>query len=99
MSESTNLFQLLTQLRKEIETSQPDMLVNEQKPAFELQDVEVEAKFTVSGGGEAGIHIHVVKVGAEVKAEQVHTIKLKLKPTEAFLKVAGQTQNRPAPSR
>jgi hypothetical protein len=48
MSHATKLIDLLKELRKEIELSETEMLGNERSPAFELQDVEVEAKFTVA---------------------------------------------------
>jgi hypothetical protein len=97
-SDSPTIVQLLKQLRQDIETSQEEMRDQDQDAAFFLEDIEVEAKFTVSGSGKAGIQIHIVNIGGEVKSEHVHTLKLKLKPSEKYVKIAHGKTNRVAPN-
>jgi Trypsin-co-occurring domain 2 len=92
-----SLLELLRQLREAIKTSQVDL--DDRGTAFKLSEVEVEAKVTVSKAANGGLKFHVVTLGADVKREQVHTIKLKVIPTPLFVAIAGGSRgNRAAPS-
>lgn len=96
---SLKLFEMIDQLRQDILVSQAQMRGEGREPAFSLENVEIEAKFTVAGEGKAGIKFYVVTAGGSVKAEKVHSIKLTLKPTGDFEKVANTAvKPRPAPA-
>jgi hypothetical protein len=91
---STTLFDLLAQLREDIATSQTKL--DERGAAFVLQEVEIEAKVTLTKAGKFGLKLHVLTLGSDVKREQVHTVRLKVKPTDLFTRVAGDKPT-PAP--
>jgi hypothetical protein len=84
--EPEKLLDLLSLLREAINTAQVSL--EARGHAFNLSEVEVEAKVTASREGKAGIVFHLVTLGAEAKGEEVHTIKLKVVPTEAFKHIA-----------
>jgi hypothetical protein len=93
---SLKLFEMVDKMRQDILLSQAQMSAEGREVAFLLDSAEVEAKFTVTNEGKAGIQFYVVTVGGDIKSENVHSIKLKLKPTSEFEKVAGRI-NRAAP--
>lgn len=84
--EPATLLDLLSVLREAIKTAQVGL--DDRGAAFKLTQVEVEAKVTASREGKAGIAFHLVTLGAQAKGEQVHTIKLKVVPTELYKHIA-----------
>ena len=51
-----------------------------QLPLLMLDEVEIEAQVTVSAEGKGGVNIQVVQLGAGVKREGIHTVRLHLSP-------------------
>lgn len=54
--------------------------LDEKEPFFVLDEVELEAAFTLDVEGKAGAKLVVVDIGGSTSASQVHRVKLKLTP-------------------
>jgi Trypsin-co-occurring domain 2 len=67
---------MLRDVRAEIERSQALLRGEGKEPLFFIDKMEIEAEVTVGTEGEGGVTVlSVVKFGAKVEAEEVHTIK------------------------
>jgi Trypsin-co-occurring domain 2 len=78
------LLAFLKQLRREVEESQAAMTQSGVQPMFDLEGVELEAKVLARRDSKAdgGLRLYCVTIGGSQAraAEQVHTLKPKLKP-------------------
>ena len=83
------LIDMLTDLRTAIEGSQQSLRVDSKDALFRFETVEVEVNFVVekTKKGEAGVRWLFVTVGgqANYSTEQVHKLKMVLKPTSKAL--------------
>lgn len=82
MESGIPLRQMIQNLRAELNAAMQDG--EEQDLRFKLEDVELELKVCTSleAGANGGVKFWVLNFGANAKAksEDVHTVKLKLKP-------------------
>jgi hypothetical protein len=78
------LAELLGQIREEIEESRSNLRKSGKQPLMDWESAEIEISFTVaknaSGSGNAKFLVFAVEAGGDYKAEQVHRLKIQLKP-------------------
>jgi hypothetical protein len=78
------LAELLGQVRDEIEESRSNLAKSGGKPLMDWESAEIEIAFTVtkkvSGSGKAKFLVFALEAGGDYKSEQVHRLKLQLKP-------------------
>ncbi len=78
------LAELLGQIRAEIEESRGNLSKSGKKPLMDWESAEIEISFAVkkkgSAGGKAKFFVFAVEAGGEYKSEQIHRLKLQLKP-------------------
>ena len=78
------LAELLAQIGVEIEESQSNLSKSGKKPLMDWESAEIEISFAVkkkvSGGGKAKFFVFAIEAGGEYKSEQLHRLKLQLKP-------------------
>lgn len=77
ISPSLGLKQVLEQLKKEIRELQQKAV---DEKMFELEEVEIELSLGIKGTVKGEVSVWVISMGAEVSAESLHKVKLKLKP-------------------
>ena len=64
-----------------------EALRNDSIPLFVIDEVTVEVNFVLSGKGEGGFDLLVVKAGAEVGEERVQKAIVKMKPIVPYERV------------
>jgi Trypsin-co-occurring domain 2 len=83
-SDGIGLAQLLGQIRAEIEESRSNLSKSGKEPLMDWESAEIEISFAVKKKGGAGAKakflVFAVEAGGEYKSEQIHRLKLQLKP-------------------
>jgi predicted nucleic acid-binding Zn finger protein len=86
------LAEMLRALRSELLEAQQSVQESGQPALLNLEDAEVEIKFTVKKGGSgkvgADVYFFAVELGGKYDTEQVHRLKLKLHPIKGGISVA-----------
>jgi len=81
---SIGLADFLTQIRSEIELSQQNLKAQGKIAMLNLDSAEVEVSFgvkkEVTGSGGVEFYIFAIEAGGGHKSEEIHRLKLKLKP-------------------
>lgn len=57
-------------------------------PLFVVDEVTLEVNFVLTGEGEGGFDVKVVKAGAKVTEERMQTVTIKMKPLVPYNKLA-----------
>lgn len=78
MNESIGLAELVFQVKRELMQRAP--AGTDPVPLLSVEDVDLEIKIGVTKQGKAGVQIYVLQLGAEGKLEEVHTVRVKLRP-------------------
>ena len=63
-------------------------------PLFVIDEVTLEVNFVLTGEGEGGFDVKVVKAGAKVTEEHVQTATIKMKPLVPYNKLAEEFAKR-----
>lgn len=63
-------------------------------PLFVIDEVTVEVNFVISGEGEGGFDLQVVKAGAKVAEERVQKAIVRLKPLVPYERVRERLEER-----
>jgi hypothetical protein len=83
-SNGIGLAELLFQLRGELDKAQEKLRTSGEAPAIDWESAEVEISFGVAkeAKAEGGVDFYVFSIGGggKYKSEQVHRLKLQLKP-------------------
>ncbi len=83
-SNGIGLAELLFQLRGELDKAQEKLRTSGHAPAIDWESAEVEISFGVAkeAKAEGGVDFYVFSIGGggKYKSEQVHRLKLQLKP-------------------
>ena len=82
---TVKLSELIHWVKKELLSD--NALKNDPVPLFIIDEVTVEINFTLSGEGEAGFDLVVVKSGAKVAEERVQKAIVRMKPLIPFERV------------
>lgn len=85
---TVKLSELIYWVKKELfEDAAPEV---EQAPLFIIEEVTVEVNFVLTGGGEAGLNLHVLKAGTKVGEERVQKAVVRMKPVVPYEKVVAR---------
>lgn len=63
-------------------------------PLFVIDEVTLEVNFVLTGEGQGGFDVKVVKAGAKVTEERVQKATIKMKPLVPYNKLAEEFANR-----
>lgn len=83
--DSVKLSELIYWVKKELLSK--ESFEEDTMPLFMIDEVTVEVNFVLSGEGEGGINLQVVKVGTKVSEERVQKAIVKLKPLVPYERV------------
>ncbi len=73
-----SLMELIYWVKKELLSN--EVQENDPAPLFVIDEVTVEVNFVISGEGEGGFDLQIVKAGAKVGEERVQKATVRMKP-------------------
>jgi Trypsin-co-occurring domain 2 len=78
VSDSIGLNELIYQVKRELLCPSPEDV--DPVPIFAVDEIQLEIAVTVRKEGQGGINIQVLSVGGAVASEDVHVVRVTLKP-------------------
>ena len=86
--DTVKLSDLIQWVKKELLSN--EVFRDDAVPLFQIDEVTVEVNFVLTGEGEGGFDLRVVKAGAKVAEERVQKAIVRMRPTVVYKQVEAE---------